>query len=546
MSDPLAGQPAPVERLENVPRLIAAYYSERPDPSDPAQRVAFGTSGHRGSSLDGSFNDAHVAAIAAAIVELRAADGVDGPLVLGADTHALSEPAFRTCLEVFAAAGVRVLVDEDLGFVPTPVVSHAILARNVGRSEGACDGVVITPSHNPPRDGGLKYNPPHGGPAATDVTRRIEARANELLAAGVDAVARTPYARALAGGTVERVDLAGPYIEDLGAVLNLDAVAGSGLKLGVDPMGGAAVAMWPRIADRWQLDLEVVNRRVDAAFGFMRLDHDGTIRMDCSSPYAMAGLIELADRFDVAFGNDPDVDRHGVVAGGGLMNPNHYLAVAVDYLFRHRGGWRADAAVGKTVVTSMVLDRIATDLGRPLREVPVGFKWFVDGLLDGSTGFGGEESAGASFLRRDGTVWTTDKDGILLALLAAEVTAVTGENPAARYAELAARHGDPVYRRADAPADDRQKRALSALDASAVRATELAGESIERILTRAPYGDAPLGGLKVATANGWFAARPSGTEAIYKIYAESFLGEEHLDRLMEEARALVQAAFDAA
>jgi len=546
MSDPLAGQPAPVERLENVPRLIAAYYSERPDPSDPAQRVAFGTSGHRGSSLDGSFNDAHVAAIAAAIVELRAADGVDGPLVLGADTHALSEPAFRTCLEVFAAAGVRVLVDEDLGFVPTPVVSHAILARNVGRSEGACDGVVITPSHNPPRDGGLKYNPPHGGPAATDVTRRIEARANELLAAGVDAVARTPYARALAGGTVERVDLAGPYIEDLGAVLDLDAVAGSGLKLGVDPMGGAAVAMWPRIADRWQLDLEVVNRRVDAAFGFMRLDHDGTIRMDCSSPYAMAGLIELADRFDVAFGNDPDVDRHGVVAGGGLMNPNHYLAVAVDYLFRHRGGWRADAAVGKTVVTSMVLDRIATDLGRPLREVPVGFKWFVDGLLDGSTGFGGEESAGASFLRRDGTVWTTDKDGILLALLAAEVTAVTGENPAARYAELAARHGDPVYRRADAPADDRQKRALSALDASAVRATELAGESIERILTRAPYGDAPLGGLKVATANGWFAARPSGTEAIYKIYAESFLGEEHLDRLMEEARALVQAAFDAA
>jgi phosphoglucomutase len=546
MPDPLAGQPAPDERLENVPRLVAAYYSERPDPSDPAQRVAFGTSGHRGSSLDGSFNDAHVAAIAAAVVEVRAADGVDGPLVLGADTHALSEPAFRTCLEVFAAAGVRVLVDADLGFVPTPVVSHAILTRNAGRARGGCDGVVITPSHNPPRDGGLKYNPPHGGPAATDVTRRIEARANELLAGGVEAVARTPFARALAGGTVERVDLAGPYVEDLGAALDLDAVAASGLKLGVDPMGGAAVAMWPRIAERWRLDLEVVNGRVDPAFGFMRLDHDGTIRMDCSSPYAMAGLIELADRYDVAFGNDPDVDRHGIVAGGGLMNPNHYLAVAVDYLFRHRDGWRGDAAVGKTVVTSMVLDRIAADLGRPLREVPVGFKWFVDGLRDGSTGFGGEESAGASFLRRDGTVWTTDKDGILLALLAAEVTAVTGEDPAARYAALAARHGAPVYRRADAPADDRQKRALAALDASAVRATELAGERIEQVLTRAPYGDAPLGGLKVATANGWFAARPSGTEAIYKIYAESFLGEEHLERLMEEARALVQAAFDAA
>ena len=546
MPDPLAGQPAPAERLENVPRLVAAYYSERPDPSDPGQRVAFGTSGHRGSSLDGSFNDAHVAAIAAAIVELRAADGVDGPLVLGADTHALSEPAFRTCLEVFAAAGVRVLIDADLGFVPTPVVSHAILTRNVGSSPGTCDGVVITPSHNPPRDGGLKYNPPHGGPAATDVTRRIEARANELLATGVDAVARTPYARALAGGTVQRVDLAGPYIDDLGAVLDLDAVAASGLKLGVDPMGGAAVALWPRIAERWALDLEVVGGRVDATFGFMRLDHDGKIRMDCSSPYAMAGLIELADRFDVAFGNDPDVDRHGVVAGGGLMNPNHYLAVAVDYLFRHRDGWRPDAAVGKTAVTSMVLDRIAVDLGRPLREVPVGFKWFVDGLRDGSTGFGGEESAGASFLRRDGTVWTTDKDGILLALLAAEVTAVTGADPAARYAALAERHGAPVYRRADAPADDHQKRALAALDASAVRATELAGEAIERILTRAPYGDAPLGGLKVVTANGWFAARPSGTEAIYKIYAESFLGDAHLDRLMEEARALVQAAFDAA
>lgn len=546
MSDPLAGRPAPDDRLENVPRLVAAYYTDRPDPGDPAQRVAFGTSGHRGSSLDRTFNDAHVAAIAAAIVDVRRQDGVDGPLVLGADTHALSEPAFRTCLEVFAAAGVTVLIDADLGFVPTPVVSHAILTRNARSAGGPCDGVVITPSHNPPRDGGLKYNPPHGGPAGSDLTGRIATRANELLAGGVDDVPRLPFARALAADGVQRVDLVGPYVDDLGAVLDLPAVAASGLRLGVDPMGGAAVALWPRVAERWKLDLEVVNGRIDAAFGFMRLDHDGKIRMDCSSPAAMAGLIELADRYDLAFGNDPDVDRHGIVAGGGLMNPNHYLAAAVDYLFRHRDGWRPDAAVGKTVVTSSILDRIAADLGRPLREVPVGFKWFVDGLLDGSTGFGGEESAGASFLRTDGTVWTTDKDGILLALLAAEITAVTGEDPAARYDALAKRHGAPVYRRADAPATDAQKRILASLDASAVTATELAGQPIHRILTRAPANDAPIGGLKVATRDGWFAARPSGTEAIYKIYAESFEGDAHLDRLMEEAQALVRSAFDAA
>ncbi len=545
MSDPLAGRPVPHDRLVNVPRLVAAYYTGAPDPDDPGQRVAFGTSGHRGSSLDRSFNDAHVAAIARAITDVRSEQGTDGPLVLGADTHALSEPALRTALEVFAAAGVPVVLDADLGYVPTPVVSHAILTRNAVAGSARADGVVITPSHNPPRDGGLKYNPPHGGPAGTELTKRIEARANKLLASGVDAIERVPFARALRAGATQRVDLAGPYIDDLGAVLDMEAIAGSGLKLGVDPMGGAATSMWPRIAERWGLDLEVVNDRVDPTFAFMRLDRDGKVRMDCSSPYAMAGLIELADRFDVAFGNDPDVDRHGIVAGGGLMNPNHFLAAAVDYLFRSRDGWRPDAAIGKTVVTSSILDRIADDLGRPLREVPVGFKWFVDGLLDGSTAFGGEESAGASFVRRDGTVWTTDKDGIILALLAAEITAVSGENPAQRYDVLAERHGAPVYRRADAPADDAQKRVLANLDASSVTARELAGEPIVSTLTHAPSGGAPIGGLKVSTRNGWFAARPSGTEAIYKIYAESFLGKDHLGRLMDEARSLVQAAFDA-
>jgi len=546
MTDPLAGRTAPPARLANVPRLVAAYYTDRPDPADAAQRVSFGTSGHRGSSLRASFNDAHVAAIARAVVEIRREDGVDGPLVLGADTHALSEPAARTALEVFAAEGTEVLVEEDLGFVPTPVVSHAILTRNARSGAPRTDGIVITPSHNPPEDGGLKYNPPHGGPAATDTTRRIERRANELLEAGVPDVARVPYRRALAASTTHRVDLAGPYIDDLGAALDVGAVAAADVRLGVDPMGGAAVHLWPRIAERYGLTLEVVNDRVDAAFAFMRLDGDGKIRMDCSSPWAMAGLIELAERFDVAFGNDPDVDRHGIVTPSGLMNPNHYLAAAVDYLFRRRDGWPQDAAVGKTLVTSSILDRIAADLGRPLREVPVGFKWFVDGLLEGSLGFGGEESAGASFLRRDGRVWTTDKDGILLALLAAEITAVEGEDPSERYRRLAERHGEPIYRRTDAPADDAQKRALASLEPSAVRARELAGAPIESVLTRAPANDAPIGGLKVVTRDGWFAARPSGTEAIYKIYAESFRDEEHLQRLVDEAQALVQAAFDAA
>ena len=543
MPDRLAGRPAPPERLVNVPRLVSAYYTDAPEPGEPGQAVAFGTSGHRGSSLTRSFNEAHILAIARAVVEVRAQEGTDGPLVLGADTHALSEPALRTALQVFAAAGVAVLIDEDLGFLPTPIVSHAILTHSGG---GTADGVVITPSHNPPGDGGFKYNPPHGGPAGTETTRRIEARANELLAAGADRIQRMPFASALAAATTHRRDLVGPYVEELGSVLDLDAVSGSDLSLGVDPMGGAAVHVWPRIAERWGMRLEVVNDRVDPAFAFMRLDGDGRVRMDCSSPHAMAGLLELAGRYDVAWGNDPDVDRHGIVVGGGLMNPNHYLAAAVDYLFRGRDGWREDAAVGKTVVTSGIVDRVARDLGRPVVEVPVGFKWFVDGLLSGDMAFGGEESAGASFVRRDGSVWTTDKDGILLALLAAEMTAVSGEDPAARYRRLTERHGDPAYRRADAPATDAQKRVLAGLDASTVEATSLAGEPITAVSTRAPGNDAPIGGLKVATENGWFAARPSGTEAIYKIYAESFRGDEHLNALMDEARALVSAAFDAA
>ena len=543
MPDPLAGTPAPRDRLEHVPRLVAAYYDLTPEPDVASHKVAFGTSGHRGRSLEHSFNEAHVIAIAAAIAEIRSEEGVAGPLVLGADTHALSEPAFRTAISVFLAAGVPVLVDADLGFVPTPVVSHAILTRNVDRAGPACDGVVITPSHNPPGDGGIKYNPPHGGPAGSDLTRRIERRANALLSSGVSEVARVSMRDAFDHPLCTRVDLAGAYIDDLQNVIDMDAVAHAGLKLGVDPMGGAAVSMWPRIAERYGVDLTVVNPIIDPAFSFMRLDHDGKVRMDCSSPYAMAGLVDLADRFDVAFGNDPDVDRHGIVAGGGLMNPNHYLAAAAEYLLTQRPDWRHDAALAKTVVTTRMLDRIATAHQRPLREVPVGFKWFVDGLLDGSTGFAAEESAGASLLRRDGTVWTTDKDGIALALLAAEMTAVTGTNPAEAYRSLEAQHGAPVYRRTDAPADAQQRAALANLDASAVTTRELAGEAIEHVLTHAPDGGAPLGGLKVATANGWFAARPSGTEPIYKIYAESFLGEAHVDRLLDEARALVAATF---
>ena len=541
---PLAGKPAPREILVNVPRLVTAYFAYRPDPDDPAQRVAFGTSGHRGSSLQKAFNEAHILAIAQAIVEHRRAAGVTGPLYAGMDTHALSEPAIVTAVEVFAAHGVDVVVQDGLGYTPTPVVSHAILTHNRGRTSGLADGVVVTPSHNPPEDGGFKYNPPSGGPADTATTKAIETRANALLRTAVADVKRIPFERAMAAPTTHRRDYVRPYVDDLGAVVDLDAVARAKVRIGVDPLGGANVAYWDPIAERYGLDLTVVNRTVDPTFGFMSVDKDGKIRMDCSSPWAMAGLIGLKDRFDVAFGNDADSDRHGIVTPqAGLLNPNHYLSAAIAYLYRHRPGWPAGAGVGKTLVSSSMIDRVAGDLGRRLVEVPVGFKWFVDGLLDGSLGFGGEESAGASFLRRDGTVWATDKDGIVLDLLAAEMTAVLGKDPGRVYEELTARFGAPVYERTDVPCSPEEKRALGDLDADAVTATTLAGEPIAGKLTTAPGNGAPIGGLKVVTANGWFAARPSGTENVYKIYAESFLGREHLARLQDEARALVTSVL---
>jgi len=539
---PLAGKPAPRELLVNVPRLVTAYYENRPDPADPAQRVAFGTSGHRGSALANAFNEAHILAIATAIVEHRTAEGITGPLFVGIDTHALSEPALASALEVFGAHGVDVVVQDGLGYTPTPVVSHAILTHNRGRTSGRADGVVITPSHNPPEDGGFKYNPPSGGPADTDTTKAIETRANALLREGTGGVKRIPLARALRAPSTRHHDYVRPYVEDLANVVDMDAIARARLKLGVDPLGGSNVAFWDPIAARYGVDLTVVDRTVDPTFGFMTVDKDGKIRMDCSSPWAMARLIALKDRFDVAFGNDADSDRHGIVTrGAGLLAPNHYLAAAVWYLFRHRPGWSPRAAVGKTLVSSSMLDRVAAELGRPLVEVPVGFKWFVDGLLDGSLGFGGEESAGASFLRRDGTAWTTDKDGIVMALLAAEMTAVLGQDPAAVYGELAARFGAPVYERSDVPATKEEKAALGRLSAESVTATTLAGDPIVAKLTHAPSNGAPIGGLKVATASGWFAARPSGTEDVYKIYAESFRGPEHLARLQDEARRLVGA-----
>ena len=541
---PLAGKPAPRDILANIPRLVTAYFANRPDPGDPAQRVAFGTSGHRGSSLQSSFNEAHILAIAQAIVEHRTAQGITGPLYVGIDTHALSEPALVSALEVFAAHGVDVMVQEGMGYTPTPVISHAILTHNRRRTSGIADGVVVTPSHNPPEDGGFKYNPPSGGPADTDTTKTIESRANAILRDGLGAVRRIPFARAMRAATTHRHDYVRPYVDDLANVVDMDAVTRAGLKLGVDPMGGSNVAYWDPITARYGLDLTVVNRVVDPTFSFMTVDKDGKIRMDCSSPSAMASLIAMKDRFDVAFGNDADSDRHGIVTrGSGLLNPNHYLAVAISYLFAHRPGWRPDAGVGKTLVSSSMIDRVTTDLGRRLVEVPVGFKWFVDGLLDGSLGFGGEESAGASFLRRDGTVWTTDKDGIIMDLLAAEITAVLGKDPGVVYGELERRFGSPVYERADAPATREEKAALGKLSPEAVTATMLAGEPITAKLTSAPGNGAPLGGLKVTTANGWFAARPSGTEDVYKIYAESFLGAEHLRRLQDEARALVSAVL---
>ncbi|MGW3043712.1 phosphoglucomutase (alpha-D-glucose-1,6-bisphosphate-dependent) [Kitasatospora sp. NPDC001159] len=540
MAHARAGQPAQPGDLVDVARLVTAYYALQPDPQEVAQRVAFGTSGHRGSSLDAAFNEDHIAATTQAICEYRAQQGVGGPLFLGADTHALSEPAKVTALEVLAANGVQVLIDAADGYTPTPAVSHAILAHNRRSPRALADGIVVTPSHNPPRDGGFKYNPPSGGPAGSEATGWIQDRANELIREGLRGVRKVPYARALAAATTGRYDYLGAYVEDLPSVVDLDAVRAAGLRIGADPLGGASVAYWGRIAESHRLDLTVVNPVTDPTWRFMTLDWDGRIRMDCSSPAAMASLIGRREEYAIATGNDADADRHGIVTpDGALMNPNHYLAVAVDYLYRHRADWPGDAAVGKTLVSSSMLDRVAADLGRRLLEVPVGFKWFVDGLLEGSIAFGGEESAGASFLRRDGGVWTTDKDGILLALLASEITAVTGTTPSACYRELTARHGEPAYARVDAPADREQKARLARLAPEQVTAGQLAGEKITAVLSNAPGNGAAIGGLKVCTDNAWFAARPSGTEDVYKIYAESFLGADHLARVQDEARALV-------
>ena len=543
----LAGQPVPRELLVNVPRLVSAYYTRVPDAANPAERVAFGTSGHRGSSLKGSFNEAHVLAVAQAICELRAAERVTGPLFLGMDTHALSEPAFAGVLEVLAANGVETMIQAGRGYTPTPVVSHAVLGYNRGRESGLADGIVITPSHNPPEDGGIKYDPPSGGPAGSGTTRRIEERANALLAAGLAGVRRVPVERALRAATTHEHDYVMPYVNDLENIVDLEAVARAGLKIGVDPMGGSGIAYWDPIATVYGLELEVVNRAVDPTFAFMRLDHDGKVRMDCSSPHAMAGLIALRGRFDGAFGNDPDFDRHGIVTRSvGLMNPNHYLAVAVWHLFTHRPHWPAAAAVGKTLVSSSMIDRVAARLGRRVTETPVGFKWFVDGLLAGDCAFACEESAGAAFLRRDGTVWVTDKDGLIMDLLAAEITAVHGRDPGECYRGLEREHGRAWYARVDAPASPAQREVLLRLSPAQVSATDLAGDPILAKLTRAPGNDAPIGGLKVTTAHGWFAARPSGTEDIYKVYAESFRGEEHLRRIQREAQEIVAAAFGAA
>jgi phosphoglucomutase len=536
-----AGKPAEPSLLVDVDRLIAAYYDIKPDPNVPAQQVAFGTSGHRGSSLDGSFNEAHILATTEAICRYRRSRGIDGPLFIGKDSHALSEPATRSAIEVLVANGVSVLVDSADGLTPTPSLSHAILTHNRDRSAGLADGIVVTPSHNPPEDGGFKYNPPNGGPADTDVTGAVQRDANELLRAGLAGVKRLAYDKAI--GQVGRYDFTGVYVADLASVLDMEAIRTSGLKLGVDPLGGASIGYWAAIRDRYRLDITVTNEVVDPTFRFMTVDWDGRIRMDPSSPYAMARLVALKDRFDVAFANDTDADRHGIVAGAaGLMNPNHFLSAAVAYLYRNRD-WRADVAVGKTLVSTSMIDRVAAELGRKLLEVPVGFKWFVAGLANGSLGFGGEESAGASFLRRDGTVWTTDKDGLIACLLAAELTARSGHNPAVAYDKLTDRFGTPAYRRIDAPATRQQKAILSRLSPSQISASELAGEPIEAILTRAPGNDAPIGGVKVATEHGWFAARPSGTEEVYKIYAESFLGQEHLERIIGEAQVVVADAF---
>lgn len=540
--------------LVNIPRLVAAFYDLRPDPSEPSHRVAFGTSGHRGVSTKGSFNQAHIYAITQAVVEHRKQCGTTGPLFLGMDTHALSVAAHSSALEVLAAHGVEVMIQQGGGYTPTPVISHAILTHNRGRTSGLADGIVITPSHNPPDAGGFKYNPPHGGPADATVTSNVETRANELLAGANMDVERVTTERALRSPTTHEHDYVEPYVADLGNVVDMDAIRGGGLKIGVDPMGGSGIAYWAPIAERYGLDLDVVNDLVEPDFRFMTVDRDGKIRMDCSSPHAMARLVELKDRYDVAFGNDPDFDRHGIVTRDGLMNPNHFLAVSIWHLLASRPHWadgRGDAAnvtVGKTLVSSGMIDRVVKHLGRQLKEVPVGFKWFVDGLLDGSVCFGGEESAGASFLRKDGTVWTTDKDGFVMDLLAAEITVTSkgGKNPSELYRDLTEQFGAPLYERLEAPANAAQKAVLKALSPDDVTATTLAGEPITAKLTRAPGNDAAIGGLKVTTENGWFAARPSGTEDVYKIYTESFLGKDHLARVQEEARAIVDSAFKAA
>ena len=542
---PLAGQLAPASVLIDVPALEQAYYSNRPDPADARQRVAFGTSGHRGTALEYTFTEAHILAITRAICDYRRAHAIDGPLFLGKDTHALSGPAQRTALEVLAAEGIETILERDDGVTPTPVISHAILAYNRGRTEKKGDGIVITPSHNPPADGGFKYNPPHGGPADSDVTSWIEDRANALLRAGNNDVKRIPFARAIRASTTNEIDFVKPYVDDLANVIDMEAIRAAGLKLGVDPLGGAAVHYWQPIADTYGLEITVTNPAVDPTFRFMTLDHDGEIRMDCSSPYAMASLVKLKDRFDLAFGNDPDSDRHGIVTKSlGLMNPNNYLAVAIGYLLTHRPDWPTHAKVGKTLVSSSLIDHVVNGLNRSLCEVPVGFKWFAPGLFDGSFCFGGEESAGASFLRRDGCVWTTDKDGPILDLLAAEIIARTGKDPGEHYTELTRKFGTPFYTRIDAPASPEQKARLQKLDPADVKASDLADEPIIAKLTRAPCNNAPIGGLKVVAASGWFAARPSGTENIYKIYAESFRDQNHLDAIVAEAQKIVTDALN--
>ena len=539
-----AGQTAIASDLVDIPKLISAYYINLPDVTVPSEQVAFGTSGHRGTSFKNAFTELHILAISQALAEYRKGQGYTGPMFIGKDTHALSEPAFASAVQVLVANGIKVIVQAGGGYTPTPVISHAILEYNKANPESVADGIVITPSHNPPEDGGFKYNPPNGGPADSDVTKIIQDRANEILNDNYDDILQEDFSEAMQSEFVEEYDYIQPYVDDLKNVLNLDAIAKAGIKIGVDTLGGSGVAYWPVIAKTYGLDIEVVNDKVDPTFSFMTLDKDGKIRMDCSSPYAMAGLIKLKDKFDVAIANDPDYDRHGIVTkSSGLLNPNHYLAVAINYLFEHRTEWADNAIVGKTLVSSSMIDRVVGALGKELSEVPVGFKWFVDGLYDGKFGFGGEESAGASFLRKDGTVWSTDKDGIILALLAAEIIAVTGKDPGEHYSEFTEKFGSPVYQRFDAPASPEQKAVLSNLSPEMVEAETLAGEKILEKLTHASGNGAAIGGLKVTTENGWFAARPSGTENIYKIYSESFIGDEHIAKIQEEAQQIVASAF---